>query len=92
LVVRVTRLDTPREESGLVARGRAVANVKIIDKAGQRVWPAEAKGQEVTADINETLVTDKSLEQVQKEIGERLARRTERMFHAYEVEGHYMDR
>jgi hypothetical protein len=92
LLVYITRFDTPREESGLVARGNAVAHVKLVDKAGQRVWPGDAMGQEVTAQANETLLNEKSLEQVQKDMGAKLALRTGRMFHAYEVDSHKMDR
>jgi hypothetical protein len=92
LEVYITQLSTPATSDSLVTTGYAEAYVKIIDKKGQRIWPGDATGMRVEARVDPSLLTDKTVAQVQKELAAKLATRTGRMFHTSEIEGHRMER
>jgi len=86
--VNVTQLLAAATADGIVAEGNAEAYVKVTDRMGTRLWPGDVAGTRITAHVDMGLLTDRSLEEIIKDLGKQLSDQTERMFREYTPERH----
>jgi hypothetical protein len=75
-----------------VTHGGARALVKVIDRAGTRMWPGDLAGHKIEAQVSPALTTEKDKTAVYQELAEQLTVRVGRMFHPYDLEDKTMNK
>lgn len=88
LYVDVVSFVTQEVSEGQVSQGAAQVLVKIIDKNGKRLWPAEtaALGAPVEVRVDPNFSEESNTASVQGQLYKLLAMRVGRMFHSYDLE------
>lgn len=86
LVVDVVDMGVVESTDGGMTQGAARVAVKVVDKAGNRLWPGELAGKKLEARVNPVMSTDKDKTAVYKDLADQLTLLTARMFHEYDLE------
>ncbi len=86
LRIYITQLVTPKSTDNMVGEGMAEVFVKVIDKQGNRIWPADSAGMKVSAAVRPALMSERDTDAILKELADLLTVRTGRMFHSYNLE------
>lgn len=86
--VDVLQFNIQNISGGEVNQGNAMAMVKVIDKRGKRLWPADTEplGYQVTAVAAPSLAADGGPTFVQAKLLKDLALKAGRLFHSYDTE------
>ncbi len=68
-----------------ITRGYAICAVKVVDKAGKRLWPKNAtEGFSVAAHVHPNLTSTQSASEVEARLLRKLSRRIARIFYLHE--------
>ncbi|MEI8194271.1 MAG: hypothetical protein WCI73_00010 [Phycisphaerae bacterium] len=86
--VDVLQFNIENISGGEVNQGNATAMVKVLDKNGKRLWPAETEplGYQITAMAAPSLSEEGGAAAVQAKLLKDLALRAGRLFHSYDLE------
>ena len=86
LCVRIMQLETPSTTDATVIWGNAAADVKVVDRNGNNLWPGSPVGTRVVSRVQAGLNSEHDAAAIIKTMMDQLTLRTGRMFHSYSAD------